>query len=137
MSELYDRDFLRSLILDDTMYMRVGGSGLSDELDTEGGLVLVRLIVVSRLLFGTIVCGESAGRFTGYDMSNLVGSCGFPSHETASDTLDKYGIVEELALIRTLGTGEQAYTYPFVPLFRVSAGVYHTRRRFERAGRTE
>jgi hypothetical protein len=52
----------------------------------------------------------------------LVGSCGFAYHETKSDTLGKYGIVEELALIRTLGTGEQAYTYPLVPLFRVSSG---------------
>jgi hypothetical protein len=51
------------------MYMLVAGSGLSDELDTEGGLVRVRLIVVPHFMFGTIVCGESAGRFTGYDMS--------------------------------------------------------------------
>jgi hypothetical protein len=78
MSELYDRGFLRSLRLDDTMYMLVADSGLSDELDTEGGLVLVRLIVVSRLMFGTTVCGESAGIFTGYDMSKLVESCAFP-----------------------------------------------------------
>jgi hypothetical protein len=117
MSELYDRGFLRSLILENTTYMLVAGSGLSDELDTEGGLVRVRLIVVSRLIFGTTVCGESARIFTGYDMSKLVGSCGFPSHETTSDTLCKYCIVEELALIRTLGTGEQAYTYPIVPLW--------------------
>jgi hypothetical protein len=52
----------------------------------------------------------------------LVGSCGFASHETTSDTLGKYDIVEELALIRTLGTGGQADTYPIAPLFRVSAG---------------
>jgi hypothetical protein len=50
------------------MYMLVAGSGLSDELDTDGGLVRVRLIVVPRFMFATIVCGESAGRFTGYDM---------------------------------------------------------------------
>jgi hypothetical protein len=51
----------------------------------------------------------------------LVGSCGVASHEPTSDALDKYGSAEELTLIRTLGTGEQAYTYPIVPLFRVSA----------------
>ena len=52
----------------------------------------------------------------------LVGSCGFASHETTSDALGKYGSAEELALIWTLGTGEQAYTYSIVLLFRVSAG---------------
>jgi hypothetical protein len=68
MSEMLDRGFLRSLRLDDTMYMLVAGSGLSDELDTEGGLVRVRLIVFSRFMYGNIVGGESAGEFTGYDL---------------------------------------------------------------------
>jgi hypothetical protein len=36
--------------------------------------------------------------------------------------LSKYGSAEELAMIWTLGTGEHAfYTYPIIPLFRVSA----------------
>jgi hypothetical protein len=52
----------------------------------------------------------------------LVGSCGVASHETKSDALGKYDSAEELALIQTLRTGEQACTYPIVPLFRVSAG---------------
>ena len=56
-------------------------------------------------------------------MSQLVGSCGFASLETTSDALGKYGSAEELALIRTLGTGEQAYTNPIAPLFRVGVGV--------------
>jgi hypothetical protein len=69
MSEMLDRGFLRSLRLDDTMYMLVAGSsGLSDELDTEGGLVRVRLIVFSRFMYGNIVGSESAGGFTGYDL---------------------------------------------------------------------
>jgi hypothetical protein len=42
----------------------------------------------------------------------LLGSFGFPSHETASDALGKYGSAEELTLIRILGTGEQAYNCP-------------------------
>jgi hypothetical protein len=49
--------------------MLVAASGLSDELDTEGGLVRVRLIVVSRFMFMKIVGGGSAGGFTGYEMS--------------------------------------------------------------------
>jgi hypothetical protein len=64
------------------------------------------------------VQGDSQGTI----YPKLVGSCGFASHEPTSDTLEKCGSAEELALIRTLGTGEQAYTYPIVPLFRVSAG---------------
>jgi hypothetical protein len=48
------------------LYMLVAGSGSSDVLDTEGGLVRVRLIVVWRFMFGKIVCGESVGGFTGY-----------------------------------------------------------------------
>jgi hypothetical protein len=54
MSELYDRGFLRSLRLEDTIYMLATASGLSDELDTEGGLVRVRLIVGSRFMLGGI-----------------------------------------------------------------------------------
>jgi hypothetical protein len=50
------------------MYMLVVGSGLSDELDTEGGLLRVRLIVVPRFMFGKLY-GGSAGGFTGNDMS--------------------------------------------------------------------
>jgi hypothetical protein len=69
MSELYDTAFLRSLRLEDTMNMLVAASGLSDELDTEGGLVRVRLIIVSRFMFVNIVGGGGTGGFTGYDIS--------------------------------------------------------------------
>jgi hypothetical protein len=49
--------------------MLVAASGLSDELDTEGGLVRVRLIIVSRFMFVNIVGGGGTGGFTGYDIS--------------------------------------------------------------------
>jgi hypothetical protein len=73
------------------MYMLVVGSGLSDELDTEGGLLRVRLIVVPRFMFWENCMAGVQGDSQRTICFKLVGSCGFPSHETASDALGKYG----------------------------------------------
>jgi hypothetical protein len=51
------------------MYMLVAASGLSDELDTEGGSVRVRLIVGLLLCWGRFVCGGCVEGFTRYDLS--------------------------------------------------------------------
>jgi hypothetical protein len=65
----------------------------------------------------------------------LVGNCGFASHDTKSDALGKYGVPEEVELIRIPGTGVKAYTSPIAPLSKVSVGVYRTRRERSRVGR--
>jgi hypothetical protein len=51
--------------------MLVAASGLSDELDTEGGSVRVRLIVGLLLCWGRFVCGGCVEGFTRYGIVAL------------------------------------------------------------------
>jgi hypothetical protein len=53
-------------------------------------------------------------------------NCGFASHDTKSVPLDKYGVAEEVALIRNPGSGVKACTSPIDHRERSVRG--HTRR---------
>jgi hypothetical protein len=85
----------------------------------------VGLIVVSRSMFGAIVCGGVVGKgdtvcLVGLDVDQGEDTCGTSAHKTKTQKLDDVAESTTVLLIRAPGAGTRAYLSPVVPTDRVT-----------------
>jgi hypothetical protein len=133
-----DTGFLASMSLHDDTAALTASSGLSGKQDSTGGGLSsfgvvpagakpnrVGLIVVSRSMFGAIVCGGVVGKgdtvcLVGLDVDQGEDTCGTSAHKIKTTKLDDVAESTTVLLIRAPGAGTRAYLSPAVPADRVT-----------------